>query len=135
MTINRPINEVLDELAALEAQPIQLEGVLEVSEEGYALKHYPKAERRAGYAAEECAYQSGVWIEFGNGSIRPNEIALERWQGKRVRVSGVIHGLPSLPSFGAAGKGGFGPWGAWPAAIEAYSIQRVTAEERREEGA
>ena len=129
------MNEVLDQLAALEGQQTQLEGVLEIHEEGYALKHCPNAERRSEHAEEGHSYQSGIWVEFGNGSIRPNDAVLGRWQGKRVRVYGVIHGVSSLPSMGGAGKGGFGPWGFWPATVEPTSIQRVTAEERREDGA
>jgi hypothetical protein len=135
MNSHLAVNQVLDRLAAYEEQPMQVEGVLEVHEEGYALKHYPNAERRTEYVEEGYSYQSGIWIEFGDGSVRPNARVLDRWQGKRVRVYGVIHGISSLPSTRAFSKGGFGPWGLWPAAIEPTSIQRVTAEERREGGA
>jgi len=129
------INQVLDRLAAFEGQPMQVEGVLEVHEEGYALKHYPNAERRSEHLDEGYSYQSGIWIEFGSGSVQPNGKVLDRWHGKRVRVYGVFHGLASLPSVRALSKGGFGPWGFWPAVIEPTSIQRVSAEERRESGA
>jgi hypothetical protein len=135
MKSHHTVNEVLEQLVALEGKPVQLEGILELHEEGYALKHYPKAERLSEYVEEGNSYQSGVWVEFGNGSIQPNDTVLGGWQGKRVRVHGVIHSLASLPSIGAVGKGGFGPWGVWPATIEPSSVQRVTAEERRENGA
>ena len=133
MNTTRPVNEVLDRLTELDGKPVLLEGVLQVHEEGYEVQHYPKAERRPQHAEDCHSYQAGIWLAFGNGSIQPNGVALKRWQGKRVRVSGVIRSLASLPSFGGSlGKGGFGPWGFWPAEIEAYSVQRVTAEERRE---
>ena len=99
------------------------------------MKHYPKAERHSEHMEEGHSYQSGIWVEFGNGSIQPNNAVLSGWQGKRVRVHGVVHSVASLPSIGALGTGGFGPWGFWPATIEPSSVQRVTAEERRENGA
>lgn len=133
MICTRAVNEVLDQLVTLDGKPTRLEGILEVHDEGYELKHYPKLGRRPEFTEDSYSYRSGIWVEFGNGSIRPNKAVLACWQGKRVRVTGVVYGLASLSSFGAVGKGGFGPWGFWPAAIEAYSIQRVTAEERREE--
>jgi hypothetical protein len=49
-----------------------------------------------------------------------------------VRIHGILSCYVSLPPVGALGRGGFGPWGFWPAQIEPYSVQRVTAEERRE---
>lgn len=129
------VNELLGQLTVFESQPVQLEGILELHEEGYALKHYPKTERHSEHVHDGNSYQSAVWIEFGNGSIQPNDTVLDGWQGKRVRVHGVIHSVTSLPSIGSLGKGGFGPWGFWPASIEPSSVQRVTAEERREDGA
>jgi len=135
MTAPLPINEVLNRLSELDGVPVQLEGILAIHAEGYEIKHYPRAERRHEYVDGESSYQSGVWLAFGDGSIQPNVSALSRWNGKRVRISGVIHSLSSLPSLGWVGKGGFGPWGFWPAEVETYSIQRVTAEERREDGA
>lgn len=135
MNTHLAVNQVLDRLAAFEGQPMQVEGVLEVHEEGYALQHYPNVERRPQYLEEGYSYQSGIWIEFGDGSVQPNDKVLDRWKGKRVRVYGVIHGISFLPSITAFSKGGFGPWGFWPAVIKPTSIQRVTAEERRESGA
>jgi hypothetical protein len=52
-----------------------------------------------------------------------------------VRIHGILSSYISLPPVGALGRGGFGPWGFWPAQIEPYSVQRVTAEERRENAA
>jgi len=129
-----PVNDVLTRLAELHDVPVQLEGILAAHDEGYEVQHYPKLERQSEYVEGDTSYQSGIWLAFGDGSIRPNERALSRWNGKRVRISGVIRSLSSLPSLEWAGKGGFGPWGRWPAEIETYSIQRVTAEERRQYG-
>ena len=134
MAVKFPVNDVLTRLAELHGVPVQLEGILAAHYEGYEVVHYPKVERQSEYVQGNTSYQSGIWLAFGDGSIQPNERALSRWNGKRVRISGVIRSLSSLPSLGWAGQGGFGPWGRWPAEIEAYSVQRVTAEERREDG-
>lgn len=131
MTASRSVNEVLDNLVALGGQPVELEGILEVHPEGYELRHYPKSERRGEVEAGGASYQPAFWVAFGAGSLRPNRQALARWVGKRVRIHGVVE-APSAPE--ASGLlGGFGPYGCWLAAIEPYSIQRVTAEDRRDE--
>ena len=134
MEIPLPINNALARLAELDGVPVHLEGILIAHYEGYEVQHYPKVERQSEHIEENAVYQAGIWLAFGDGSIQPNERALGRWNGKRVRISGVIRSLSSLPSFGWVGKGGFGPWGRWPAEIETYSVQRVTAEERRDGG-
>jgi hypothetical protein len=132
MTAHRSVNDVLAQLATLNDQPVQVEGILRLQSEGFELLHYPKAERQFGPVEGEHQYQPSIWLGFGNGSLQPNTEALERWVGKRVRIYGVINSYLALPPFGSLGRGGFGPWGFWPAQIEPYSVQRVTAEERRE---
>ncbi len=135
MKTARSVNEALDLLDSLNGQPVEIEGILVIEPEGYELLHYPRAERRATSSEGEVAFKSSFWLAFGNGGLQPNHTALARWQGKRVRVHGVIHTTENRPVYGALGTGGFGLHGFWPAEIECYSIQRVTAEERRENDA
>ena len=132
MTAHRSVNDVLAHLGALDEQPLELEGILEAHPEGFELLHYPKSERIAGPQDGDHQYQAGVWVGFGGGSLQPNRDALNRWVGKRVRIHGILSSYLSLQPVGSFGRGGFGPWGFWPAQIEPYSVQRVTAEERRE---
>ncbi|WP_140426299.1 hypothetical protein [Acidovorax sp. Root275] len=103
--------------------------------EGYELLHDPKSERRGDDEIEGPIYQSSVWLAFGNGSIQPHQAALERWIGKRVREQGIAQTTNTMPiaSREFHHHGGFGPYGFWSARLEAYSIQRVTSEIRREE--
>jgi hypothetical protein len=132
----RSVNQLLDELNSVEDAPIEVEGVLNAQPEGYELLHYPKSERRGNDEVEEPIYRSNVWLAFGNGSLQPNHSALARWLGKRVRVHGIVQTASSpLPSREFHHHGGFGPYGFWLAQLEVYSIQRVTAEARRESGA
>jgi hypothetical protein len=132
MTNPRAINDVLEQLASLEGNPVEIEGVLSAEPEGYQLLHYPKAQRMTPFAVGDDTYEPAVWIAPGNGSIRLNTSALDRWVGKRVRVHGVLKSYHSLEPVGTFGRGGFGPSGFWPAQIEPYSVQRVSAEERRD---
>jgi hypothetical protein len=132
MTAHRSVNEVLAQLATLDGQPLEIEGILELQPEGFSLLHYPKAERKVGPQEGEHQYEASVWVGFGGGSLQPNREALNRWVGKRVRIHGILSVYLSLQPFGTFGRGGFGPWGFWPAQIEPYSVQRITSEERRE---
>ena len=132
MTNPRTINQVMEQLAEIDGQAVELEGILALEPEGYHLLHFPKAERKPGPAESDNIYQSGVWLAFGSGSLQPNHSALSRWLGKRVRVYGVARTIASLPAFGSLGRGGFGSHGLWPAQIEPYYNQRLSAEERRE---
>lgn len=132
MTAHRSVNDVLAQLEDLADHPLEIEGILELHPEGFELLHYPKSERKIGPQDGEHQYQAGVWVGFGDGSLRPNRDALRRWVGKRVRIHGILKCYLSLATVGAFGRGGFGPWGSWPAQIEPYSVQRVTADERRE---
>ena len=89
MTAHRSVNDVLAQLTALDDQPLEIEGILELHAEGFELLHYPKAEREIGPQDGEHQYQAGVWVAFGSGSLQPNRDALYRWVGKRVRLHGI----------------------------------------------
>ncbi|NHZ92231.1 hypothetical protein F2P45_24970 [Massilia sp. CCM 8733] len=133
MTNPLTINQVLDRLAALDGQPVEIDGILWADDQGgYALMHYPKSERQPRFFNGGSDYPPDIWIAFGAGSLQPNLAALKRWEGKRVRIHGLLRSVQNLPQFGDLGKGGFGPWGAWPAEIEPYILQRVSADERRQ---
>lgn len=127
------VNGLIEQLAELDGQPVQVEGVLVLEPEGYELQHYPKSERLTTRTLFDSEYRASTWIAFGDGGLKPNHATLERWIGKRVRVVGIVKTIASLSPVGALGRGGFGPWGFWPVQIEPYSVQRVTADERREE--
>ena len=133
MTSALTINQVFEKLAEFEGQPLEIEGVLIADDSGgYELLHYPNSARISCFVDGETEYRQSVWLAFGSGSLQPNKDALQRWSGKRVRVHGVMRSVIALPTIEGLGKGGFGPWGFWPAEVEAYILQRVTAEERRE---
>lgn len=109
------VNDAIEGLKSLAGKPVEIHGLLTFGLEEVAIWHFPKAERQ-GLASTD-RYPSSLWIEFGNGSIRPNEASLTRWNGKRVAVSGILR---------AAGVSvGCGHFGMWPGEIEAYSIQRI----------
>lgn len=127
------VNQALGQLAEAEERAMTIEGILQLQPEGYQLLHYPKAERLTVADGSNEPYQAAVWVGFGSGSLQPNSIALTRWEGKRVRIQGFVRTIASLPSFAGLGRGGFGPHGLWPIQIEPYSVQRVTADERRED--
>ena len=129
------VNEVLKSLDRFDGQAANIEGILHAQPEGFQILHYPKAERGVSIETEGDPYQSAVWLAFGSGALQPNLTTLGRWQGKRVRVQGFVRTRASLPPRGGLGRGGFGPYGLWPAQVEPYTIQRVTAGERREDGA
>jgi hypothetical protein len=130
MTNPLSVNEALDRITELNGMPVELEGILAVEPEGYHLLHYPNAERKPDHVdLSQRRYPHSVILAFGSGSLQPNQIALQRWIGKRVRVHGVLHSTP-LPK----GDEETVLMGLYtPARIEPYSVQRLTAEERREE--
>ena len=132
MTNPLTINEALDRITELNGMPVELEGILASEPEGYHLLHYPKAERKPDYLdLSGHRYPPSVILAFGNGSLQPNQKALGRWLGKRVRVHGVLHSTP-LPR-GDEQTLFMGL--VTPARIEPYSVQRLTSDERREHGA
>jgi len=114
MTAPMSVNDMADALEALVGQPIEVEGLLQAVWGGFELRHYPTSRRRA--RPVDC------WLSFGHGSLQPNQLALSRWVGKRVRVHGIVLD-PHMPF-------GHGP-AQQSVAIQPYSIQRLTAEERR----
>jgi hypothetical protein len=127
MTNPIAINLALDQIAELDGQPVELEGILQQQSDGYYLTHYPSADRRSEYTSGNRDYPPAIVLAFGSGSVRPNQSTLSRWIGRRVRVHGVIRStlLPhedNTDYFGLIA----------PASIEPYSVQRLTAEERRE---
>lgn len=76
-------------------------------------------------------YHPAVCMAFGRGSLQPNLAALRRWSGKRVRVHGVLRSTLPRPAFGAI-DAYFDTFGGWLVDIEPYSLQRVSAFERRQ---
>lgn len=128
MTHPLAINSALDQLVELDGMPVELEGVLAVEPEGYQLLHYPKAERRPAYRDGHRSYPPTVLLAFGNGSLQPNRNALTRWLGKRVRVHGILRSTLLPRSYENMDVFGL----VMPASIEPYSIQRLTAGERRD---
>jgi hypothetical protein len=130
MTNPLSINSALEQLGHLDGMPAELEGILAAGGEGYQLLHYPRSERKADHKHGQQSYEPGVAIEFGNGSLQPNHRALARWLGKRVRVHGLIRTRLLPPAFATMDIFGI----LWPASIEPFTIQRLTADERRENG-
>lgn len=88
------VNEAIDRLASEAGAVVAISGILSFEFENVSLNHYPVSERRD-------AYGSSIWLNAGTGSIQFNVQALKRWHGKRVVVTGTIHG----PSEGFDGCG------------------------------
>jgi len=119
----RSVHEVLSSIALDESGPVEVEGILVARETSslrgpeYWLLNYPKGDGDPRFC---------LLLEFGYGSIRPNHTALARWIDKRVRVQGLSRSARSLSN----------PSDIWDQAsfsphIEVYSIQRLTAAQRR----
>jgi hypothetical protein len=134
MTSHCTVNDTLARLDELSGQPLEVEGVLGSSlDDGlggrhYWLLHYPKAERAPEGRSLPAPSAGGLWLAFGDGSLRPNATALARWEGKRVR----IHGIAWTPRTSAP-AGGLDDRAAYHPHLEVYSIQRVTSQQRRED--
>jgi hypothetical protein len=112
------VNGLIDRVAELHGNPVEVVGLLTFEFEHMALWHFPKAERREiTESVDPPFYQSSVWLAFGSGSVQPNRAVLSRWNGKRVVVSGILYGPR-----GSCGCGHFGGWGC---EIEPYSVQRT----------
>jgi len=112
------VNEMVDRADALDGQLVEVVGLLTFEFENSSLNHFPEAERRDVSGADDGFYErSSVWIEFGTGSIQPNEKVLTRWTQKRVRVVGIVRT--------AKGPCGCGHFGGWGCEIEAFSIERI----------
>lgn len=133
MTQHISVNDTLDSINELRGSPVEVEGVLDSSFDGcagrpeYWLLHYPKAERRSAATSPQSTQPSRLWLSFGDGSLRPNPSALTRWEGKRVRVHGIV--WPAKTT----GEGIFEGNSAYHAHVEVYSVQRVASEQRKEE--
>ena len=131
MTLHKTVNDTLDHI---DGSPLEVEGVLNSSFAGhlgrheYWLLHYPKTERSSGGSVNQSAQRSRLLLEFGDGSIRPNPVALTRWEGKRIRVHGIAWPAKTSPSLDFY-EGSI----AYYPRLEVYSVQRVTSEQRRED--
>lgn len=112
------VNELVDRIQNLHGQPVEVVGLLTFEFEHTSIDHFPRAERREiTDDIDAPLYQSSAWLAFGSGSMRANERVLSRWNGKRVRVTGI--------AYGPRGPGGCGHFGGWACEIEPYSIERV----------
>jgi hypothetical protein len=114
------VNQALDRLADLADGPVAIDGQLSFEFEDVSISHLPRQERRDAGAESRAAYASSIWLAFTSGSLRPNEEALRRWSGKRVRVTGVLR----RP---AEHLGGCGHMSLWPAEVEPYSIEKINS--------
>lgn len=127
------VNDTLDRISELAGSPVEVEGVLDSSFDGclgrseYWLLHYPKAERRTAATTPQSVQPSRLWLAFGDGSLRPNPVALTRWNGKRVRVQGIAWPARTASEDLFAGNS------VYYAHLEVYSIQRLASEQRKEE--
>lgn len=132
MTQHTSVNDVLDHVAEMLGAPAEVEGVLNASFAGhlgtheYWLLHYPKTERRSEGGHGQSEKQSRLLLEFGDGSIRPNSAALARWEGKRVRVHGILRPAKTPAALSDVSS-------AYYSHLEVHSLQRVTSEQRRED--
>ncbi|WP_266172001.1 hypothetical protein [Dyella subtropica] len=104
------VNEAIDRLAWKPGAVVAVSGILSFEFEDVSLNHFPISERREGYG-------SSVWLSAGTGSIQLNEQVLKRWHGKRVVVTGTIHGS-------YAGFGGCGHMSLYAADLLVASIDR-----------
>jgi hypothetical protein len=127
MTNPLAINYALDWLAELNGHPFELEGISMLDGGRYQLLHYPKSERRTEHTDGRLSYEPCLTLEFGNGSVQPNNVALSRWKGRRVRVHGILTARLLPQKYAEMDILGI----LCPGAIEPYSIQRITADERR----
>ncbi len=112
------INELLAHRSELDGKPIEVCGLLTFEFEDTSLTHFPKAEQREpSDDFTQPYYPSSVWLSFGSGSIQPNKEVLSRWNGKRVRVIGIVR--TAKESFGC------GHFSAWECEIEPFTIERI----------
>lgn len=110
------VNEALDQLADLDGQPVAVQGILRFEFEHIAIWHYPKAQRRDD--GPFGSNSSSIWLSAGCGSIRFTEGGLEKLDGHRVSVLGILHAPdPRL--------GGCGHMSGSPAEILVSAIDRL----------
>jgi hypothetical protein len=112
------VNELIDRGGELDEKPVEVCGLLTYEFENTSLQHFPKAEQREPSDARDATfYPSSVWLGFGSGSIQPNAKVLTRWNGKRVRVTGILR-VAKAPF-------GCGHFSAWDCEIEPFIIERI----------
>ena len=115
------VNEALDQLADLDGQPVAVQGILCFEFEHIALWHYPKADQRDANPFGPSS--SSIWLSTGCGSIQFNEAGLEKLDGHRVAVLGILHAPdPRL--------GGCGHMFGSPAEILVSAIDRLPGSSR-----
>jgi hypothetical protein len=119
LSVNKlSVNELIDRRDELDGKPVEVCGLLTFEFENTSIQHFPKAEQRQPDAdtALPCC-PSSVWLAFGSGSIRPNDDVLSRWNGKRVRITGVVRN--------AREPIGCGHFSAWNCEIQPFTIERM----------
>ena len=111
-TMSEPltVNNALEALPTLDGNDVQITGILHFEFEDVALYHYPKQERKDGYA-------SSIWLDVGTGSLGFDQVACSRLNGKLVTVQGALRG-PDV-------KFGCGHMGLWPAVVQARTMERA----------
>lgn len=77
------VNELLQDTESFMNSDVFLHGVLAYSESCVLIQHWPKSERVQDLYAE-------IWVYTGDGVFSFNSEALERINGKRVVVHGVV---------------------------------------------
>lgn len=107
------VNQALECARHNDGACLTVEGILSFEFENVALYHWPKAERREGYA-------SSIWIE-GDGSVFGlNDEVLRRWNGKRVVILGTVDFANGTDVDGW--DSGFGHFCLWPAQVHPRRI-------------
>ena len=107
------INEALSRDSPTSESCISVEGILTFENENISISHWPKAERKDGYA-------SSIWIEPDGVAFDFNQEALERWSGKRVVILGFLEFAEENTFDGC--DNGFGHFSLWRAQIRARRI-------------
>jgi hypothetical protein len=107
------VNDALLREPQLNGSCVTVEGILTFELENISVSHWPKAERKDGYA-------SSIWIEPDGAAFDFDQSVLERWSGKRVVVLGVLEFAKESQVDGW--DEGFGHFSMWPAQIRARRI-------------
>lgn len=108
-----PVNEAINQAHHLSEACIAIEGILTFEAENVSICHWPKAERKEGYA-------SSIWIDPDGAVFSFDERTMVKWSAKRVVVLGVIES--SKESGFEGGGSGYGHFGLWPVRIRARRI-------------
>lgn len=113
------VNDAIDRLSELAGQEVVLVGSLALDFEGTCITHIPKNECRCR-DDETCAFRSSIWITFDLTAINQREQWLGQFDGRHVRVTGVLH-APEKEF------GGCGHFSLWPAEITVTAIEKLSA--------